>query len=300
MNRLPPHLPEMFRESLPPTAELLRVAFRPRNVAGGTVLLELPPYGARRAVRLDDSPCADGVGADGDGADSGGKPAPQADLEVLTIVVDQPIEPETLTRVRDWCELGAAQDPARPGVWTAVHGAQIGWSPGRAVVLASAERLPLVRDELLRAAYLESELSRVERAIGADWPQLDADLPHAFEFGERSRAHRRQLRERFQGTLRLRAQLEQLRPFLEAPHVYPPTVASQVGERFRERTRLPQRLEWVSEQLGVYERVYELCGDRASDFTHARTGHTLEWIIIVLLIAQIVLTLFEVMALIEH
>jgi hypothetical protein len=41
----------------------------------------------------------------------------------------------------------------------------------------------------------------------------------------------------------------------------------------RERTRLVERLELADEQLNVYEHVYEMCGQRASEFVQARKGH---------------------------
>jgi hypothetical protein len=39
-----------------------------------------------------------------------------------------------------------------------------------------------------------------------------------------------------------------------------------------------------------------MCGQRASDFMLARTGHRLEWVIIVLLAAQLLLWAFEYLA----
>jgi uncharacterized Rmd1/YagE family protein len=77
--------------------------------------------------------------------------------------------------------------------------------------------------------------------------------------------------------------------------VYPPTLASQVGERLRERLRLQERLEASGGRLEAQERVFELCSQRLTEFSLARRGHTLEWIIIVFLAAQTVLWLLDLL-----
>jgi uncharacterized Rmd1/YagE family protein len=89
--------------------------------------------------------------------------------------------------------------------------------------------------------------------------------------------------------------LVQLIPRLHFPPTYPPTLASQIGERVRERTRLVERAEFASQQLEVYERVYEQAGQRRNEFLLARSSNQLEWIIILLLLAQIVLVLVEML-----
>jgi len=92
-----------------------------------------------------------------------------------------------------------------------------------------------------------------------------------------------------------RADLVQLIPRLHFPPTYPPTLASQIGERVRERTRLVERAEFASQQLEVYERVYEQAGQRRNEFLLQRSSNQLEWIIILLLLAQIVLVLVEML-----
>ena len=68
-----------------------------------------------------------------------------------------------------------------------------------------------------------------------------------------------------------------------------------LGERLRERTRLVERAEFASQQLEVYERVYEQAGQRRNDFLLQRSSNQLEWIIILLLLTQIVLVLVEML-----
>ena len=55
------------------------------------------------------------------------------------------------------------------------------------------------------------------------------------------------------------------------------------------------RLDFLGQQLEVFEKTYDSCGQRASDFMQSRTGHLLELIIIVLLLTQIILWGFEIL-----
>jgi uncharacterized Rmd1/YagE family protein len=89
--------------------------------------------------------------------------------------------------------------------------------------------------------------------------------------------------------------LVRLNPRLHFPPIYPPTLASQIGERIRERTRLVERAEFASQQLEVYERVYEQAGERRNEFLLQRSSNQLEWVIILLLVAQIILVLVEML-----
>ena len=106
---------------------------------------------------------------------------------------------------------------------------------------------------------------------------------------------RRELRERFKNTMLLSARLARIGPPVHAPHIHPPTLASQVSERMRERTQMMHRHELVSEQVEVFQEVYEMCGQRASDFELATKGHTLEKIIIALLLAQLLFWGFDIL-----
>jgi hypothetical protein len=110
---------------------------------------------------------------------------------------------------------------------------------------------------------------------------------------------RGRLEKRFRQLLGLRARLTRILPHVLTPHVYPPTLASQVSERMRERMRMRHRLEVIQEQLEVFERIYDTCAQRASDYRANRKGHLLEMVIIVFLAAQTLLTLFEILTQME-
>ena len=210
-------------------------------------------------------------------------------IELLSIPADGGELPAS---VAAWIDA----DPGRGGAsgnWMSFQGARVHWSNGRAAILAPADRLEAVRGAVIETSRNELALRTIERALEASWPALESDAPLAFEFDESSVGRRDELRARLQRILLLRARLARIAPFLLAPSPYPPTLASQVAERLRERLRMASRHEAASDQLDVLRETYEMCGQRASDFMLARTGHRLEWVIIVLLSAQLLLWLFE-------
>jgi hypothetical protein len=267
---------------LPPGALLQRVAFTSEAAPGQTVLLVFPaPVNRTAVVAADRAPA---------------KGAPQRpDEELLILAVPAPVQEDAdlLLSAREWADPGA---DGRASQVVSLQGAQIVWAPGRAAVLAAEERLDAVRKAVIEAAFYDSELRSIERELGGLWPDLEADAPLAFEFNEKSVRGRRQLAQRFQRVLLLRARLARITPHVLSPHVHPPTLASQVGERLRERARFLHRVEAAGGQLEVFERVYEACGQRASDFMLARTGHLLEWGIIVLLFVQTILVVIDLLS----
>jgi hypothetical protein len=266
--------------NLPPGTQWQRLVFTAEPAAGRRVLLEGPGPVPRRAVVLE-----------GDGV---------ADLELLTVPWTDGVAGEAARPgwLGDWMEAGAA----RPGVVTlllTLQGAQILWRPGRAVLLAPADRLDLARRALVEFALVEGELRQLEEELGGGWAGLEADAPLAFEFDERAAGRRAELGRRFQQAIRARARVARLLPQVQRPAVYPPTLATQVAERLRERTRLAERADFLGGQLDLFERVYELCGHRSSEFALSRKSLTLEWVIIVLLAVQTLLVVIDMLSNLE-
>jgi hypothetical protein len=142
-------------------------------------------------------------------------------------------------------------------------------------------------------------VSRLENELATNWAAWEADIPLSFLFGERQLKARASLAERHNSVRLLRSRLERLSSAVHAPHVYPPTLASQASERYRERTHLAHRHEVLCEQLQPFEDLYESCAQRASDYRIARTGHQLEWAIIILLLIQIIFSSAEILTSLE-
>ena len=203
-------------------------------------------------------------------------------------------EDEVLTNMKNWVDAAVLTDK-QPSHLMTFQGAQLCWAPGRVAILVAPERLEAMRKALVEVAFYEAELRSIEQTLGEAWTQLEADTPLAFEFEERSLSQRKQLRKRFQQIVLIRARLARIGPHVHCPFLHPPTLASQISDRFRERTRMVHRHEFLGEQLEVFERVYEMCGQRASDFMLARSSNVLEWVIIVLLLTQLLFSGFELL-----
>lgn len=214
------------------------------------------------------------------------------ELFISSWVASTDNEPESLSAAQHWH--WEAQKPGA-SIYIALQGAQIFWTTGKIAIVSSEEKLPVVQKSLIEVAYYEMELTRLERHLHTLWQQLEQDSPQAFEVNEQSVAKKEELFQHFQQILLLRARLARITPAILSPHIYPPTLASQINERIRERTRMPQRLEFLSDQLEVFERLYEMCSQRASEYVIARRGNNLEWIIIVLLLFQTLFSLYEIM-----
>ncbi|MCA9104793.1 MAG: hypothetical protein KDA83_05180 [Planctomycetales bacterium] len=197
-------------------------------------------------------------------------------------------------QAQQWVAAAAKPDELPVNIMS-FHGAHIAWTRRRMAIVSSPEKFASLTATLLEYAYCESELLAVEDTLADSWEQMERDLPVAFEFKDRDLATKRQLAERFQRVMLLGARLAKIGPYAHSPHHHPPTLASQVAERLRERGRMAHRHEAIGDQLEVFEGVYELCGHRASEFTLARGGNTLEWIIIIMLLAQIILTVFDML-----
>ena len=68
-----------------------------------------------------------------------------------------------------------------------------------------------------------------------------------------------------------------------------------MSHELRERLRQRHRVEMLQEQFEVFERIYDTVGQKATDYKANRKGHMLEMVIIVMLAAQLVLSLFSIL-----
>lgn len=266
---------------LPAGSEIQNVAFVAEKKPGQKVLLELPPAIQRFAIAVE--------------VDAASKENAQPiDLQILSIMAENHQDVELQSLARDWVVNGSINSGSQLQVMT-LQGAQVFWSAGRVAVIAPADRLNLIRKALIEASWYEQELRDIEQKLAAAWPQMEADMPLAFTFDERSLNKHTQLQQRFQQIKLIQARLARLGPHVNCPHLHPPTLASQVSERFRERNQMIHRHEFLEEQVEVFEDVYDSCGQRASDFIESRKGQMLEWVIIVLLTTQLLLWVFELL-----
>jgi hypothetical protein len=221
--------------------------------------------------------------------------APPAGLTMLLVPTSDQEDPELVASVWSWVEPEVPQE-LRRGSLIMLQGARIIWSPGRAGLIASAERLEALRRAVIDFSLLDGEVRKLEAELAEAWPHLEADTPLAFRFDVQALPRRDELARRFQRVIGLQARLVQVSPAIDSPPVHPPTLASQLRERLIQRSRLSERVEFVDERLDVLERVYEMCGHRSSELVIARNEARLEWIIIILLAAETLALVVDLMA----
>jgi hypothetical protein len=277
------HLPNGF----PVGSELLPVVFAEDRNKGLRLLHALPIEFQTFAV----------VGQADRVVDDERSSNPTRQMEFLTI----PSANQQTTELQDvvvaWVDTSTASKTPRQML--TLQGAQIYWNDIRVAILAPPERLETLRTALIETCWFDAELASFERELASAWPELQEDMPLAFNFDEKSLPRRKELQRRYERVMSIRSQMLRLSPYVHCPHIHPPTLASQVAERYRERTRLLHRHEILDSQLEVFERVYDTCGQRISDFVQSRTGHILEWIIIILLVLQMVIWGFEILTSLE-
>jgi hypothetical protein len=191
--------------------------------------------------------------------------------------------------------LGEAGPGWGAGVQFALHGALVAWSGDRAVIVSPRDRWEPVTRAVAEFSHYAFELGDVEQGLTVEWERQRVATPPLFDI-ERQPAGR--LREIDAGSVRLlelRRRVVQVVPLVQRPPQFPPTLAGQIGERLRERTRMAERVEHAQQQLDQLERVHDVCGQRLAELQSSRKGHMLEMIIIAILGFQSLLWMAELL-----
>lgn len=207
-----------------------------------------------------------------------------ADLEIL-------VGPAALRDDPRWRD-GATAWLAAPAALTARHGEwQVAWCIGRAVLFAPPPLTAAALEAVVDFAHYEHELRRIERALTAAWPAVEADTPLAYDITKADVARDREIGRRARAVLQLRISLSRIEPHLSRPPARFPRAAAELGAALREGALCDVRAETASDQLEAQEYVYEMASQRLGEYRHARQGFVLETIIILLLAAEVVLLL---------
>ena len=227
-------------------------------------------------------------------ADGGAFEVALVPLQQGAAAADEGAIGELLARTGSW--VAAAAPGGDPPVLMPLYGTHVLWTSRRAVAIGPADRLDAMRSAIVDFAEREAELRDIERRIASALDHLDDDAALAFHVDDRALPRRHALAARFVEAVSLRRRLAVLAPVLQRPAPQPPTLAGQLGERLRDRTRVVERLEHAVEQADLLERVYTGCGDRLSEFASSRRHLALEWVIILLLAAEVVLITLDLLA----
>jgi hypothetical protein len=67
----------------------------------------------------------------------------------------------------------------------------------------------------------------------------------------------------------------------------------RLGDALLEEAEREDRCATLDARIEAAEYVYELVGQRAGEFRHAREGYWIEWVIVVLLAAELAVMLLE-------
>ena len=89
-----------------------------------------------------------------------------------------------------------------------------------------------------------------------------------------------------------------IEPHLVDPAATLPPLAAELGEALCEKARIEDRLEAIDGKLEVFEYIYEMVSQRLADCTQHKQGVGVEWLIVALLAAELVLTIVGFVA--EH
>lgn len=224
-------------------------------------------------------------------------------VEVLSVPLDEtaaPWPPATdggpgglEDTIRRW--VSAAASPAATVV-VPLYGCHVAWTAGRAAVIGPPERLGQLEAAVVEFAGAEADLRDAERRAAALLEAVEGDVATSLSLDEHSPDRRAELADRHRQTVAVGRRLALLAPLVHAPPLHPPTLASQLGERLRERTRLVERLEFATQRAELAERVAEACGQRALEAGIARRQLGLEWAIVVLLVVQTALLVVELLS----
>ena len=261
-------------------AEIWHVGYVAEDQSSKATVVRLPQALRARAIRLTE-------------------PAGSADSELLSAGRLELMQmdgnglaegSELANEVQAWVDEKLDEGHGVASQWIMMQNALVVAGGERFAVVADQDRLPKIRQALLSGIYVDRCLERT----GNDGCRTVGDLGSECRPGRSADRCRRQCGPLTE-LLQIQIKLQQLAPFVYQEHVYPPTVASQVAERFRERRRLEHRHEILCEQLEPFERALEMRRQRASDVQLAQSSNKLEWVIILLLIAQLLLSLFEIM-----
>jgi hypothetical protein len=191
----------------------------------------------------------------------------------------------------DW--MGKGGDPSAPSVFVKVRGVELMWRPHRVLLLCDSEQTESLLSAVVEFTHYECELRRIEHEIADTWEELEQDKALAFEVTTADLERSKIVGARMNRVLQRRIRFARIEPHLYEPASSLTAAGRKLGEELREKARIESRLETVDGQLEVFEGIYEMSGQRMGEYRAARQEHVLEWIIIVLLAAEMILLLVQ-------
>ena len=266
-----------------------RVRFLPAVGPGETVLREFPDpypqpwYAVIEALGLDRLPPA--TAAEGKGDDG---------FELLFLPGGSATPPEQQRLGEQW--MAKPPDPsAEPTVELIMRSDRILWRSGRCLIQGAADRLRETAVALADWCFYEGQLRKLERDLDDDAEVLarDVALTTAAVDKESLRA-RPHAHERACTMTQRRIRFTRLlRPLEKAP-ISLSGASRRLFSELLVQCEIQDRLRAFDNRLEVYEDTYELANDRLLEYGNVRAEAKLEIWIIVILVVEVLLTLWDI------
>ncbi len=213
-------------------------------------------------------------------------------IEFLKISTEEPSESH-LNECLDWIK--ASQSCDRP-IILELYGTLVIWTPSRMVLVTTPRHFKKAEHAVLDFTTTAFELEAIEQALPSAWEHYENDIPNGFSFHDPDRESTAALAHRYKQAMSLAGRLSRLSPHIHLAPEHPPTLAGQLAERLRDRSRLVDREEFAGEQIDTIIRLYETAGQRVSEYGLAQREYVLIWMIVFLLAAEIILLLVDLLS----
>lgn len=214
------------------------------------------------------------------------------------IASEAPPEADVTKIISQW--MAALKTPSRPlvppSVVVPLYGSLVAWAAGRAAVVGPADQLATLEATVIDFASNEAELHGAEEQASHLVDAVVTDAGESVARDHHLPEQRSLLARRYVEAVAVSRRLAALAPGIRTPPVHPPTLASQLSERLRDRTRLPERHEIAVERAELAERIAEASRQRADELGIARHQTGLEWAIVVLLVVQTTILVVDLLA----
>ena len=216
----------------------------------------------------------------------------QKAVEFLKIATEDPIESHFNDCIA-WVSTGQSYDTP---IVLELYGTLVIWTQTRMVLVTAPRHFKKAEQAILDFTTTAFEVGAIEHALPSAWEHYENDIPNGFLFHDSDKECAAALAHRYKQAMSLAGKLSRLSPHIHLAPEHPPTLAGQLGERLRDRSRLVDREEFASEQLDTIIRLYETTGQRVSEYALAQREYILIWAIVFLLTAEIVLLLVDLVS----
>lgn len=175
------------------------------------------------------------------------------------------------------------------------RGVELWWTPTHAVLQCEPEDSATLTAAVAEFAWYEWTLRGLEAEVAAAWEALEQDKALAFDVTARDLPGSAALGARMGMAFQRRIRFARLEPHLFTPDSAAGPAAHKLGTELRERAGFEGRAEALDAHLEVAEHIYEMASQRMGEFRAAHGSNRVEWIIIWLLVAEVALSLLQVL-----